>query len=275
MSSNEEVFCVEIDDRLFSIHADDILLDALLSQSEPISHGCRAGACGACRLFDIDTQQWLYACQTKVERSYCLTYKSPAPAQKFALQSQSQLDSSHCLLTLFGPSDDGFGDKLIIKLEDHDIEVMAVNPPGETLQVVVSLEGVPPPLQSAYAAGLASQELYISSTFGKRKGRLLHEWGLDDKAVVLLLASDNRIFDGYWHEALQSQNCSTVFVHTLVSDADFSAQADLSEKLSEFIARNTITDLCVLYHGRDHTYQALTSWLRSQRIRASQLHFIS
>ncbi len=282
---DSQALTIELDDEQFEAVLGDNLLSSLLSQGADVRYGCRAGACGACRLYDASNCESILSCQTTVASAMSLTRQTPAESSSFSVLSHVSLNEASIELTLLGPSDESFGDRVFVsfpfeKLSDeqaHFYECMALNLAGAPLKVV---------LQKKYlsdedwlrALALASDDkLDVQLSTGMRKGRLLFEMDIADVSVVVITSPDNAIFESYWREALLDYTPTFLGHFTLFANNDLTlslADDALIAFLQEALANSGNTPLQLIYHGQNVSAKDWSLLLRPLRIHMNQLHFV-
>ncbi|REG79425.1 2Fe-2S iron-sulfur cluster binding domain-containing protein [Marinomonas pollencensis] len=279
MSSQTWSIC--LDGKEMEVREGDNLLSSLLSHGSDVRYGCRAGVCGACRLFDNEHGHPLLSCQTTVLSNLSLSIQLPFVFTTFSLLDSEMLGDDAVALTLLGPSDDAFGDRVNVRVpidgideEEKAFECIAVNAAGDNLSIVLQKSRLPAAVWS-FILSLGSQDsLQVSSVSGVRKGRLLYELGLDEKPVVVVCAAHNRVFEPYWKKALGGVSSQYLGHYSLDDVAVLEEDKGLTEFLR--IAREAAGGalLHIIYHGQNVSESAWGQVLRPLRIRVNQLHFV-
>lgn len=292
-----QTLTINLDGETVDTDEGDNVLSVLLSHDIDVRYGCRAGACGACRLYDCDRGETILACQTSVVSALSLTTQIPSIFLPFSLVSQSLLsnktslddvssNSSSIALSLLGPSDDSFGDRVIVRFADADeesssYECMAVNEPGELLTIVAQQAMLSDDAWQKVIALPTHGSIQVSSVQGVRKGRLLYELDLEGSCVVVVSSAANGVFERYWQQALLTMSAQFLGHFTLSNESAKNNNESVSLSSSELhyflqIAQSNSGGavLHVIYHGQNLPVQAWEQMLRPLRIRTNQLHFI-
>jgi ferredoxin len=92
---DSKMLTVELDGGLFEATCGDNLLELLLSKGAYVRHGCRAGACGACRLYDQTNCESILSCQTSVASAMSLTTHAPSVFSDFSVLSKTILNDAN------------------------------------------------------------------------------------------------------------------------------------------------------------------------------------
>ncbi|MBR7888013.1 2Fe-2S iron-sulfur cluster binding domain-containing protein [Marinomonas sp. A79] len=256
------------------------LLSSLLSQGVDVRFGCRAGVCGACRLFDQGADQSVLACQTSVQSSMTLLSKLPSKPVVFSVLSCDRSTETSVALTLLGASDESFGDRVSVSLSDDQDAVfydcMALNSAGAPLSIVLQesqLKGQDWQRMQALATG---DSLFVSVSAGVRKGRLLYEMDVAESPVAVVLSLNNQVFESYWHHALL-QMSADYLGHCVLPTTDNPIDALQDEKVVAFLteaAQRSRVGFTLIYHGQNISADAWNTTLRSLRVRTKALHFV-
>lgn len=271
-----------LDGRVIEVDEGDNLLTSLLSHGADIRYGCRAGVCGACRLYDSDHGHSILSCQTSVVADLSLSVQLPFVFSTFSLLHTEILSDEAVALTLLGPSDDSFGDRVnvgvpVVAGGEAFIECMAVNVAAEPLTVVLQKALLSEDAWLFVLALRVGDSLQVSSAFGVRKGRLLHELGLDDTALVVVSTFENQVFEPYWQAALLdfSAHCLGQYHFARYQTTEISLQdPSLGAFFERAQAEGEGAPLHVIYHGQNISEQSWSRVLRPLRIRVNQLHFV-
>ena len=273
-----QTLTIDLDGTVIEAKEGDNLLSSLLDNKVDVRFGCRAGACGACRLYECESGNALLSCQTSVSDNVSLTAKAPVTYLNYSLLSKKNLDDSNVALTLLGPSDDSFGDRvtLCFPLPDNNecvLECMAVNGAGEPLTVVVQKAQLPFEAWSSVLALELNNSVQVSSESGVRKGRLLYELGLDNTSVVLVSSTNNAVFEPYWKAAL-AELSSVLLAYYLLPKSNELHTPDMISCLEGATKQVSSSSLQIIYHGQKLSEKHWEQLLRPLRIRTNQLHFI-
>ncbi|MEL0638459.1 2Fe-2S iron-sulfur cluster binding domain-containing protein [Marinomonas sp. TI.3.20] len=270
-----------LDGRVIEVDEGDNLLTSLLSHGADVRYGCRAGVCGACRLYDSDHGHSILSCQTSVVADLSLSVQLPFVFSTFSLLHTETLSDEAVALTLLGPGDDSFGDRVNVGVSvaggEAFIECMAVNVAAEPLTVVLQKALLSADAWSFVLALRTEDSLQVSSALGVRKGRLLYELGLDDTALVVVSTFENQVFEPYWQAALLDFSAHFLGQYHFVrhQTAEISLQ---DPSLGAFFERTQAevegAPLHVIYHGQNISEQSWSRVLRPLRIRVNQLHFV-
>ncbi|WP_100637131.1 2Fe-2S iron-sulfur cluster-binding protein [Marinomonas sp. ef1] len=286
---DSQALTIELDDELFEAVLGDNLLSSLLSQGADVCYGCRAGACGACRLYDASNCESILSCQTTVSSAMSLTRQMPAESSSFTVLSNTSLDEVSIELTLLGPSDESFGDRVsvgfpasksssvIIDERAHFYECMALNPAGAPLKVVLHKKYLSDEDWLRALALSSNDKLDVQLSTGVRKGRLLFEMDIADSPVVVISSLENEIFESYWREALLDYTPMFLGHFALYANNDLTlslADDALMAFLQEALANSGSTSLQLIYHGQNVSAKDWSKLLRPLRIHPNQLHFV-
>ncbi|MEP3349792.1 MAG: 2Fe-2S iron-sulfur cluster binding domain-containing protein [Marinomonas sp.] len=275
MDSHE--LTVKLDADVFAAETGDNLLSSLLAQGADVRYGCRAGACGACRLYDLNNCESLLSCQTSISSDMALSTQTPAASVEFSILALNSLDDSNVEITLLGPSDDAFGDRVFVSASKahHFVECMALNQAGAPLKVVLQ-QGAFSKVEWQKITSLAiNDSLGVQTLSGVRKGRLLYEMDLIDLPVLVVSSADNGVFEPYWREALGEISTQKVAFFKLAAGSLCHPLEDevFVTFLNEVVAESG-TSLHIIYHGQNLAKKDWEQALRPFRIRTSQLHFV-
>lgn len=280
---------VKLDGNVFDVNGGDNLLSSLLSQGADVRYGCRAGACGACRLYDLNNCESLLSCQTSISSNMALSTQTPAASAVFSVLALNSLDESNVEITLLGPSDDSFGDRVFLSvfLEDvvlgdpleqksHFVECMALNQAGAPLKVILQQGEFSEAEWQKITALSINDSLRVQTLSGVRKGRLLYEMDLSDSAIVVISSSDNGVFEPYWRDALQDFSNHKVECFSLSSLESISnpLQVDTFVTFLKGAAAESGAALHIIYHGQNVSEKDWEQALRPLRVRTTQLHFV-
>ncbi|AEF54665.1 2Fe-2S iron-sulfur cluster-binding protein [Marinomonas posidonica] len=253
------------------------LLSALLANQCDVHYGCRAGACGACRLYDQNNGESLLACQTQLVSPMSLTTQPVSSNIPFALISKKWLDEASIELTLMGPSDESFGDRLRLAFDQDGLteEFMALNAAGQALTLVLSKPHLSTTDWQQALNLTPADRVFLQLQQGVRKGRLLYELGVDHGSWLVILAAENAAYEGHWREVLANVDCHLLACCTLSDESEgLAEQTDLKEAFAHVLSKTNSTDLNILYHGQKRSLQQWDTYLRPLRIRTRQLHFV-
>jgi hypothetical protein len=282
---DSQALTIELDDEQFEAVLGDNLLSSLLSQGADVRYGCRAGACGACRLYDASNCESILSCQTSVASAMSLTRQTPAVSSSFSVLNPICLNESAIELTLLGPSDESFGDRVFVsfpfeKLSDeqaHFYECMALNPAGAPLKVVLHKAQLCDKDWLRALALSSDNKVDVQLSTGMRKGRLLFEMDIADAPVVVISSPDNAIYASYWRETLLDYTPMFLGHFALYSNNDLTlslADDVLITFLQEALANSGSTSLQLIYHGQNVSAKDWSLLLRPLRIHPNQLHFV-
>ncbi|NLU99096.1 hypothetical protein B6N13_13515 [Marinomonas sp. UCMA 3892] len=282
---DSQALTIELDDEQFEAVLGDNLLSSLLSKGADVRYGCRAGACGACRLYDASNCESILSCQTTVSSAMSLTRQMPAESSSFTVLSSTSLDEVSIELTLLGPSDESFGDRVFVsfpfeKLSDeqaHFYECMALNPAGASLKVVLHKAQLCDKDWLRALALSSDNKVDVQLSTGVRKGRLLFEMDITDAPVVVICSPENAIFEFYWREALLDYTPMFLGHFALYANNDLTlslADDALMGFLQEALANSGSTSLQLIYHGQNVSAKDWSLLLRPLRIHPNQLHFV-
>lgn len=291
-------FTVRLDGNVFDVNREDNLLSSLLSQGADVRYGCRAGACGACRLYDLNNCESILSCQTSVSSNLALSTQTPAASSVFAILALNQLDASNVEVSLLGPSDDSFGDRVFISVlvegvfaddlseqQSHFVECMALNQAGAPLKVILQKGAFSKAEWQRITALSVNDSLRVQTLSGVRKGRLLYEMDLSSSVIVMVSSSDNGVFEPYWRDALQDISSQKIECFNFSSEFSFHGLSSYERKshplqddafvsfLNDAVAESG-TALHIIYHGQNLSEMDWEQALRPLRIRTTQLHFV-
>ena len=275
-----ESHIVKLDGLAYYLNDGDNLLTALLAQSVNLAHGCRAGVCGACRLYDLGNDAPLLSCQTTLKHSLTLSHRFPMDGDNFAVLEKSQLDDQNLVLTLLGPSDDSFGDRLTVLLPDGygeaEQECMAINSPGEKIQILLQKNHLSHEQWKYFSSLEPNSSLSICVDRSQRKGRLLVDLSLSDMPVLLMASHEHHAFEPYWRDVLQQLPAELAGFVVLSSKQLGCSQnlSKLTEVLQQACQKFGAGKLQIVYHGSGIPATDWEPLLREYRIRLSQLHFV-
>ncbi|MEP0072811.1 MAG: 2Fe-2S iron-sulfur cluster binding domain-containing protein [Marinomonas sp.] len=275
MDSHE--LTVKLDADVFAAETGDNLLSSLLTQGADVRYGCRAGACGACRLYDLNNCESILSCQTSISSDMALSTQTPAASAVFSILALNTLDDSNVEITLLGPSDDAFGDRVFVSASKahHFVECMALNQAGAPLKVVLQ-QGAFSKVEWQKITSLAiNDSLGVQTLSGVRKGRLLYEMDLSDLPVLVVSSADNGVFESYWREVLGEVSTQKVAFFKFATGSLCHPLEDEAFVifLNEVVAESG-TSLHIIYHGQNLAKKDWEQALRPFRIRTSQLHFV-
>ncbi|GAA0824817.1 hypothetical protein GCM10009112_00070 [Marinomonas arenicola] len=276
-----QALTVELDGKCFDAMRGDNLLESLLSQGAYVRHGCRAGACGACRLYDQDNCESILSCQTSLSSGMSLTTQIPSASSVFSIVSKRTLSDAAVELTLLGPSDDSFGDRVSVSFsEDAEqgfFECMALNSAGAPLKVVLQKEAITALAWQSMLSLAEGDSLQVALSSGVRKGRLLFEMGISGEPLVVVSSSYNGVFESYWRDALTDYSVQYLGHYLLPANNEPSLGLDADAFVSflkEALANADHGALNIIYHGQQISAQEWALSLRPLRVRTSQLHFV-
>ncbi|MBJ7537772.1 2Fe-2S iron-sulfur cluster binding domain-containing protein [Marinomonas transparens] len=270
---------VELDGKAFDAKTGDNLLESLLSQGAYVRHGCRAGACGACRLYDQQNCESLLSCQMSVFSSMVLSSYSPSASFPFSIVSLQTLSDAAMELTLLGPSDESFGDRVSVAFSPEAVffEHMALNQAGAPLKIIVQQASLPATVWQAVLSLSVGDKLPVQLSSGVRKGRLLYEMGVADSPVMVIASPENALFEGYWREALQQAAAKVLGFFAFSPSVDVPT-ALTEDAFVEFIKQASAdsgnANVQIIYHGQNVSEIEWAQALRPLRIRTTQLHFV-
>jgi len=279
---------VKLDGNVFDVDDGDNLLSSLLSQGADVRYGCRAGACGACRLYDLNNCESLLSCQTSISSSMALSTQTPATSAVFSILALNPLDESNVEITLLGPSDDSFGDRVFLSVlvddvvdspleqKSHFVECMALNQAGAPLKVILQQGEFSKTEWQNIRALSIDDSLRVQTLSGVRKGRLLYEMDLSDSAILVVSSSDNGVFESYWRDALQDFSSHKIECFSLSSLESISnpLQDDATVTFLNDAVAESGTALHIIYHGQNLSEKDWEQALRPLRVRTTQLHFV-
>lgn len=281
-----QALTVELDGKVFDASCGENLLESLLSQGAYVRYGCRAGACGACRLYDQQNCESILSCQTSVSSAMSLTTQAPSASSIFTVLSKRTLSDSAVELTLLGPSDESFGDRVSVSfsLEDETVftDCMALNQAGSPLVVLIQKEALSALAWQQVLLLTENASINVTLSSGVRKGRLLFEMDIADSPVVVISSSNNGVFESYWRDALV--DCSVQYLgHFCLLSNDKPNQPKPSVSLADDAFIAFLSDvfanagsgvLQIIYHGQKISAKDWELSLRPLRIRMNQLHFV-
>jgi len=286
---DSQTLTIELDDEQFEAVLGDNLLSSLLSQGADVRYGCRAGACGACRLYDASNCESILSCQTMVASAMSLTRQTLAKSSSFTVLSNTSLDEVSIELTLLGPSDDSFGDRIFVsfpfkelscKLSDERArfhECMALNPTGAPLKVVLQKEHVSAEDWLQALALSSDDKVEVQLSTDVRKGRLLFEMDIAAAPLVVVSSAENRLFEHYWRDALADYSVQYLGHYSLPSNPEPSVSLT-DEAFISFLSGALVKAgsgvLQIIYHGQKISAKDWQQTLRPLRVRTNQLHFV-
>jgi ferredoxin len=281
---------VKLDDNVFDVDGGDNLLSSLISKGADVRYGCRAGACGACRLYDLGNCESILSCQTAISSSMALSTQTPATSVEFSILALNLLDESNVEVTLLGPSDDSFGDRVFVSVllggllekGDHFVECMALNQAGAPLKIILQQGAFSKTEWQRIAELSVNDFLRVQVQSGVRKGRLLYEMGLSDSAVLLVCSFENAVFESYWRDVLQEFSNHRIECFMLSSYRKSSPESMnnlLQDELFISFLNNAVVEsggsaLHIIYHGQNLPKKDWEQALRPLRLRTNQLHFV-
>jgi hypothetical protein len=281
-----KMLTVELDGGLFEATCGDNLLESLLSKGAYVRHGCRAGACGACRLYDQTNCESILSCQTSVASAMSLTTHAPSVFSGFSVLSKTILNNANVELTLLGPSDELFGDRVQVSFlsagNDVFFECMALNQTGAPLKVMLQEDQFSATEWQHVLALDIDDPLRVQLSSGVRKGRLLYEMGVNDGGVVVITSPENAPFEPYWREALAELSTQTLGYFVLSSSRDLRSCLQ-DEAFTAFFKKVFLKQasagagspvLQIIYHGQKLSEKDWAQALAPLRIRTNQLHFV-
>lgn len=282
---DSQALTIKLDDEQYEAVLGENLLTSLLNQGADVRYGCRAGACGACRLYDASNCESILSCQTSVASAMSLTRQTPAVSSSFSVLNPICLNESAIELTLLGPSDESFGDRVLVsfpfeKLSDeqaHFYECMALNPAGAPLKVVLHKAQLCDKDWLRALALSSDNKVDVQLSTGMRKGRLLFEMDIADAPVVVISSPDNAIYASYWRETLLDYTPMFLGHFALYANNDLTlslADDVLITFLQEALANSGSTSLQLIYHGQNVSAKDWGLLLRPLRIHPNQLHFV-
>ncbi|MDE8603092.1 2Fe-2S iron-sulfur cluster-binding protein [Marinomonas sp. RSW2] len=259
----------------------DNLLTSLLLHHIDVLYGCRAGACGACRLYDQTNCESILSCQTHITSPMVLSTLLPSVFSTFSLMTKNVLDDANIELTLLGPSDESFGDHVAVSVSLEDdktfVECMALNPAGTPLKVMLQ-ENQFSAIEWQHVLALDLDDpLQVQLSSGARKGRLLHEMGVNDGSVVVITSPENAPFESYWRDALADYSAKYLGHFSLSSNPEPSmslADEAFISFLRDAPANVGSGILQIIYHGQKISTKDWEQSLRPLRIRTNQLYFV-
>ncbi|MCB5160524.1 2Fe-2S iron-sulfur cluster-binding protein [Marinomonas algarum] len=272
---------INLDGTVIEAQAGDNLLSSLLEHNVDVRYGCRAGACGACRLYQCDSGDSLLSCQTSVTSDLLLTTKTLSKSVTFSLLSKKILDDFTVELTLLGPSDDSFGDRVSLCFamgnEEFQYECMAINPVGESLTLLMQKSSLPAVVWQCIVNLSSNDPVQVICERGRRKGRLLYELGLDDCFAVVISSVENAGYTPYWEEALASFSTQLLGIYALperANSASLLEDAHCTSFIADALSKVGSAPLHIIYHGQKLSEKDWGQVLRPLRIRSNQLHFV-
>lgn len=282
---DSQALTIKLDDEQYEAVLGENLLTSLLNQGADVRYGCRAGACGACRLYDASNCESILSCQTTVASAMSLTRQTPAESSVFSVLRNIPLDEVSIELTLLGPSDESFGDRVFVSFpfeklsgeQAHFYECMALNPAGAPLKVVLHKKYLSAGDWLRALALSSNDKLDVQLSTGVRKGRLLFEMDIADSPVVVISSPENEIFESYWREALLDYTPMFLGHFALYANNDLTlslADDALMGFLQEALANSGSTSLQLIYHGQNVSAKDWSKLLRPLRIHPNQLHFV-
>lgn len=282
---DSQALTIKLDDEQYEAVLGENLLTSLLNQGADVRYGCRAGACGACRLYDASNCESILSCQTTVASAMSLTRQTPAESSVFSVLRNIPLDEVSIELTLLGPSDESFGDRVFVSFpfeklsgeQAHFYECMALNPAGAPLKVVLHKKYLSAGDWLRALALSSNDKLDVQLSTGVRKGRLLFEMDIADSPVVVISSPENEIFESYWREALLDYTPMFLGHFALYANNDLTlslADDTLMGFLQEALANSGSTSLQLIYHGQNVSAKDWSKLLRPLRIHPNQLHFV-
>ena len=286
---NSHELTVTLDTDVFPVETGGNLLSSLLAQAADVRYGCRAGACGACRLYDLNNCESLLSCQTSISSNMALSTQTPAASAVFSVMALNSIDESNVEITLLGPSDDSFGDRVFLSvfLEDvfvddlleqksHFVECMALNQAGAPLKVILQQGAFSKAEWQKVTALAINDSLHVQTLSGVRKGRLLYEMDLSDSVIVVVSSFDNGVFEPYWRDALQdfSNHKIECFSFSSINSISNPLQDDTFTAFLKDAVAESGTALHIIYHGQNLSEKGWEQALRPLRIRTTQLHFV-
>ncbi len=272
-----ERLTISLNGKKADVEAGDNLLTALLANQFDVHYGCRAGACGACRLYDQKNGESILACQTQLVSPLMLTTQPVSTSLAFSLISTKRLDEANIELTLMGPSDESFGDRLRLSFDQEGLaeEFMALNSAGQALTLVLAKSQISAENWHKAMNLAPADRVFLQLQQGIRKGRLLYELGVDQGPWLVVLAAENIAYETHWREVLANENCDLLACCTLSAEPEnLAEQVVLREAFSQVLSKTNSTDLNILYHGQKRSLQQWEAYLRPLRIRTHQLHFV-
>jgi ferredoxin len=283
---DSKMLTVELDGGLFEATCGDNLLESLLSKGAYVRHGCRAGACGACRLYDQQNCESILSCQTLVSSAMSLTTQTPSVSSVFSILSKRTLGESAVELRLLGPSDESFGDRVSVSIsvegEPVFIDCMALNQAGSPLVVMIQKEGLSTLAWQQILLLTENTSINVTLSPGVRKGRLLFEMDIAESAVMVISSPYNGVFESYWRDALADYSVQYLGHFCLLpNDKPNQPKPSISLADDAFIAflKDALSNagsgaLNVIYHGQKLSEKDWAQALAPLRIRTSQLHFV-
>ena len=280
---------IELDDEPFEVVLGDNLLSSLLSQGADVRYGCCAGVCGACCLYDTSNGESILSCQTAISSSMSLTRQIPAETSTFSVLNTLSLNGDSIELTLLGPSDESFGDRVVVSFSfcessrnlfrqsSNVYECMVLNSAGAPLKIVLQKERL---FDEDWLQALmlsAGDPLAVQLSKGIRKGRLLFEMDIADAPVVVIASPDNALLESYWRESLLDYTTKFLGHFTLLANetlAESLADDALTAFLQTALANSGGASLQLIYHGQNVSAKDWNRVLRPLRIHPNQLHFV-
>lgn len=282
---DSQALTIELDGEQFEAVLGGNLLSSLLSQGADVRYGCRAGACGACRLYDGSNGESILSCQTAVTSPMSLTRQIPAESSIFSVLAHNSVSDDSIGLALLGPSDESFGDRVSVSFSfknfpgdlAHFHECMAVNPAGAPLKVVLQKSHFSDEDWLKVLSLSPDDRMFVQLSTGVRKGRLLFEMDIADAPVVVISSPENAVFEPYWRDALLDFTPSFLGHYTLFACNDLTlslADDELIAFLQKALADSDSTSLQLIYHGQKLSAQDWNVLLRPLRIHPNQLYFV-
>lgn len=268
---------VKLDDKVFSVEVGDNLLSSLLSKGADVRYGCRAGACGACRLYDLETGESILSCQTSLISNRALSTHTPALSSEFSVLTLNSIDDSNVEVCLLGPSDDAFGDRVFVSVPkaQHFVECMALNPAGAPLKVILQESAFSKSEWQSITSLSVQSSLSVQTVSGLRKGRLLYEMDISDFPILVVSSASNGVFEAYWRELLGDISGQKIeFLKLPYGNANRPLEDPAFLHSLEDVVARLGASLHVIYHGQNLSEKDWEQVLRPLRIRTSQLHFV-
>lgn len=245
---------ITLDDNVFDADDGDNLLSSLLSEGADIRHGCRAGAC---RLYDLNNCTFILSCQTSISSSMALSTQISGASVAFFILTLNHLDESNVEVSLLGPSNDSFGDRVFVSVFLNDViesvfvECIALNQAGAPLKVILQQDKYSKKDWQKVIKLSVNDLLHVQTLSGVRKGRLLYEMDLSDCVIVLVSSSNNGVFEPYWRDVLQGFSehnieCLKLLSRTVSNPLQDNAFVSSFKKIVDKSERA----LQVIYHGQ-------------------------
>lgn len=274
---------IRLDDKEIFGKNGDNLLNTLLTNNIDVNYGCRAGVCGACRLYDRDKQEEILCCQVSISSPMSISSHIPSPSLGFRVENVQMINESTVELTLIGPSDDSFGDRVSLSLPYGDKSIpydsMAINPAGASLRLLLQ-KGLIKHANSEQiwqqlVALRACDRLQVSSKVGVRKGRLLYEMDLDHGSVLVVSTFENSVFEAYWQLALESLSANLLGFYSLPPlETHDVIEAELVAFIRAKLTETSPSNLHIIYHGQKLSQDTWQTILRPLRLNTGQLYFV-